>query len=192
MLRRWTLTPHAYQASNGLFFVHGRYYVEIIAATVSDALQEKMAALARAFVTSNPSDAEPLDELSRFPAEHLVPDSHALIADSAFGLDRMDWIFTARYADQTSEATAFVSRRSSPQEAADLANAFHQYWMDYGGEELTPPPSLPSAKIVTILDSYEIVLVHGDILIGVHEATTRDFGQELAARMKRTIEESSP
>jgi hypothetical protein len=185
------LTPYAYRASNGLFFVHGRYYVEIIAAAVDPELQGQMEALARTFVASWQTDTQPLEELTRFPSDGLVPHSRVLIANSAFGLDRLDWVFTAGYADERAEATAFVSQRTSEQDAAELADAFHRYWMDYGGEELVTPASLKDARIVTILDSYEIVMVHGAYLIGVHEASTLAFGLDLAARLKRRIEESS-
>jgi hypothetical protein len=185
------LTPYAYQASNGLFFVHGRYYVEIIAAEVDPQLQAQMEALARSFVASWQPDTQPLEELSRFPSDGLVPHSQALIANSAFGLDRLDWIFTARYEDGKAEATAFVSQRSSAQNAAELADAFHRYWMDYGGEELVAPASLPDARMVNILDSYEIVMVHGAYLIGVHEASSLAFGVDLTVRLKRMIEEPS-
>lgn len=185
------LTPFAYRASNGLFFVHGRYYVEIIAAEASPDLQKQMEALAKTFVAARRADAQHLEELSRFPSEGLVPQSRALIADSAFGLDRLDWIFTARYEDNQAEATAFVSRRTSFQDAAELADAFHRYWMDFGGEKLIAPDALPDARIATILDSYEIVMAHGAYLIGVHEASTLAFGLDLAVRLKRMIEESS-
>lgn len=185
------LTPYAYRASNGLFFVHGRYYVEIIAAEVDPELQIQMGALARSFVASCQPDTQPLEELTRFPLEGLVPHSRALIADSAFGLDRLDWIFTARYKDAQAEATAFISHRPSARDAAELADAFHRYWIDYGGKELVAPDSLPDARMVTILDSYEIVMVHGAYLVGVHEASTRAFGLDLAVRLKRMLEESS-
>jgi hypothetical protein len=185
------LTPYAYRASNGLFFVHGRYYVEIIAAGVDPELQAQMEALARSFVASWQPDTQPLEVLSRFPLEGLAPHSRTLIADSAFGLDRLDWIFTARYEDEKAEATAFVSQRTSTQDAAELADAFYRYWMDYGGEELVAPDVLPGARMVNILDSYEIVMVHGAYLFGVHEASTQAFGLDLAVRLKRMIEEPS-
>ncbi len=184
------LTPFAYRASNGLFFVHGRYYVEIIAAEASPDLQKQMERLAGTFIAARRADAQPLEELSRFPSEGLVPNSRALIADSAFGLDRLDWIFTARYEDSRAEATAFISRRASSQDAAELADAFHRYWLDFGGEELAAPDTLPGARVATILDSYEIVMADGAYLVGVHEASTLAFGLDLAVRIKRMIEES--
>jgi hypothetical protein len=185
------LTPYAYRASNGLFFVHGRYYVEIIAAEVDPELQVQMEALARSFAASWQPDTQPLEELTRFPSDGLVPHSRTLIADSAFGLDRLDWIFTARYEDKQAEATAFISQRMSARDAAELADAFFRYWMDYGGEQLVAPASLPDARIVTILDSYEIAMIHGAYLIGVHEASSLAFGLDLAVRLKRMIEEPS-
>jgi hypothetical protein len=185
------LTPYAYRASNGLFFVHGRYYVEIIASEVSAELRLQMEALARSFVTARRPHTRELETLDRFPLQDLVPHSQTLVATSAFGLDRLDWIFTARYETDRSEATAFISLRSSAQEAVELADAFERYWVDYGGEELAAPDLLPDARMVTILDSYELAMVHGAYLIGVHEASSRAFGLELALRLKRVMEESS-
>lgn len=186
------LTPHAYLASNGLFFVHGRFYVEIIAAQVSADLQTGMQALARDFIAKHEPGDRTLDALSRFPERHRVPHSRGLIANSAFGLDRLDWIFTARYATAVAEATAFLSRRNSAEEATALADAFVRYWLDYGGERLASPAAPVQARLVTILDSFEIVLTHGPYLIGVHEATSLDFGLEVADQLGRSIAEHSP
>lgn len=186
------VTPHAYQASNGLFFVHGRYYVEIIAAQASENLQAKMQALAEAFVADWQANSQPLEELSHFPTRNLVPHSQALVANSAFGLDRLNWIYTARYEKDEAEGVAFISKRSSADEAAQLADAFRDYWMDYGGEALAAPSSLPDIQVVTILDSFEIVLVQDAYLIGVHEASTLDFGILLAGQLKRMIMETAP
>jgi hypothetical protein len=186
------LTPYAYRASNGLFFAHGRYYVEIVASQVSPELQARMEALARSFVDAQPPDTRELEALARFPLEGRVPHSRALIADSAFGLEGLDWIFTAQYRNDLDQATAFLSKRSSAREAAQLADAFQRYWIDYGGEALEAPEVVPNVRMVTILDGYEIAMVHGAYLIGVHEASSRAFGLDLAVRLKRRMEESFP
>lgn len=186
------VTPHAYLASNGLFLVHGRFYVEIIAAQISPDLQTGMRALAKAFVANHEPGSRTLEALTRFPERHRVPHSRALIANSAFGLDRLDWIYTARYAAGGAEATAFLSRRNSAEEATALADAFVQYWLDYGGEALESAAAPAQVRLVTILDSFEIVLTQGPYLIGVHEATTLNFGLEVADRLGRSIAEGGP
>ena len=129
-IQPFDVTPHAYQASNGLFFVHGRYYVEIIAAQLSENLKIKMQDLAQAFVAAWQATPQPLEELDYFPTPNLVPYSQALSASSAFGLDRLNWIYTARYQKDQAEAVAFITKRVSPQEAYDLAGAFSGYWLD--------------------------------------------------------------
>jgi hypothetical protein len=191
-VRPLEVTPHAYQAGNGLFFVHGRYYVEIIAAQLSENMQTKMQAMAQAFVAAQQVNAQPLEALSHFPTCNLVPHSQTLVANSAFGLDRLNWIYTARYEKDQVEGVAFLSKRSSALEAAELANAFRDYWMDYGGEALDAPSAPPDLQVVSILDSYEIVWVQDTYLIGVHEASTLDFGIELAGQLQRTIARTAP
>ncbi len=43
------ITPHAYLSSNGLFMVHGPYYLEIIASEASEVVQKQLKALGEAF-----------------------------------------------------------------------------------------------------------------------------------------------
>ncbi len=181
------LAAHAYLAANGLFFVHGPYYVEIVATEASPDVQRGMNALATAFIASHEVKTEDLAELQLFPADHRVAGSVKLAARSAFGIEGLDGVFTAAYAADHAEALVFVSRRASHQEAQALAGKFHAFWLDFGGEQVAPPADLKDAGIVLILDNYEISLVRGDYFIGVHEAANLDFGLGLVKQLQRDI-----
>ncbi len=181
------LTPYAYQAGNGLFFVHGTNYVEIIAAEDSPEVQKAMNALAAAFIASHAVPAQELAELKLLPPDHRINSSTALESRSAFGIEGLDEVFTAAYAAGQSQALAFVSKRRSRGEAESLAEKFYAFWLEYGGEESTAPADPSGIRIVKILDNYEICMVHGDYLFGVHEAVDLTFGLDLVKQLQRNI-----
>lgn len=186
------LTSHAYLSANGLFLVHGPYYVEIIGAEASDPMQSRMKDLGAAFVRSRTASFEKLPELALFPPDHNVPRTTQLIADSAFGIQILDWVYTSNYADAAAQATAFVSNRESTEQALTALEAFIGYWNEFGGETVQTPDHLPDhlkdVRIVLILDNYEIAMVQGGYLFGVHEATDLEFGLALAAGLQQSIE----
>ena len=186
------VAAHAYMASNGLFFVHGPYYVEIISAENSSSMQAAMKTLAEAFIDARPIQSDPLAALALFPSDHRVPHSVALMADSAFGIEALDWVYTAAYADGEMQAVAFVVPCGSVGKAAELAAAFNGYWMEFGGEKMDPPAVLKDAVLISILDTYEIAMVQGRYLFGVHEATHLDFGVALAEGLRQTIGDYGP
>lgn len=180
--------PYAYLAGNGLFFVHGPNYVEIVAAEASAEIQKAMNNLAAAFIDSHAGRMEELTELKLFPPDERVSGSVALAARSAFGIEGLDEVFTAAYeGDHQAQALAFISRRNSPGEAEASAAKFHAFWLEFGGEETAPPVDMPGLRIATILDNYEICQVQGDYLFGVHEATDLAFGLKLVQQLQGNI-----
>lgn len=194
MQRRSDVEPldlglHAYSAGNGLFLVHGPYYLEIIAAEVSDQMRARAIDLARAFIAGHPVTSFPLTELALFPDNNQVPNSRILNAASVFGLEGLNWVYTNRYAANGEEATLFISRRASRSDASGLALAFNAYWRDYGGEAVVLPKNRLDFRTVTILDNFEIVWVQGDYLLGVHEATDLEFGLGLAEQLRQAVRE---
>lgn len=179
----------AYRAENALFFVHGPYYLEIIASGTEDRLQTSMDALARAFIQSRPVAQATIAERDLFPKPGLVETSISLIPADAFGLAGLDRVFTATYQTPAgAEMTAFLSRRADPREAEGLAGAFVDFIKAYGGEVQASDEPVPGAAVVAILDMVEVVFAEGPFLAGVHEAPDREhavrLAQELAAKLK--------
>jgi hypothetical protein len=181
------IAPYAYLSSNGLFLVHGPYYLEIIASEASQTMQARVKALGQTFIKEHPVASGRIAELDLFPAGHLVPGSRKLIANSAFGIQGMDGVFTAEYADGPARATAFVARRADAGRARTSAEAFIAFWKEYGAEAVAPPDRLPAARIAFILDNYEVVMVTGPYLYGVHEASSLDFGLKVTEGLRQTI-----
>ncbi len=182
-------TRHGYLAGNALFFVHGPFYVEIVGAEASRSVQEGLESLAKAFIGAHTAQVKEPAELQLLPRDHRVDPGVKLTARSAFGIQGLDWIFSAAYSSSPdqAEALAFVSRRDSPAEAAALSDRFHAFWLEFGGAEIAPPAGPPGVRAVLILDNYEICLVRGEYLIGVHEATDLAFGMRLVAQLDDKI-----
>ena len=178
------ITPYAYMASNGLFFVHGPYYVEIISGEKAPDMQAAMKDLAVAFIASRPVPSIPLVVPGLFPTHRRVANSVALVSRSAFGIESLNWVFTAAYADGEHQAIAFIAPCASSGQAKELAGVFLRYWAEFGGEKVASPEPV---GIVTILDNFEIAAVRGNYLYGVHEATHLDFGLALAAGLRQAI-----
>ena len=178
----------AYRAENALFFVHGPYYLEMIASGTDDRLKISMDTLARAFILGRPVAQAAIVERELFPKTGLVETSISLISADAFGVADLDRVFTATYRLAGAEMTAFLSRRADPQAAAALAGAYVNFLKTYGGEVKASDEPVPGGAVVAILDMYEVVFAEGPFLAGVHEAPDRDkavmLAKELAAKLK--------
>ena len=186
------ISDHAYLSSNGLFLAHGPYYLEIVASEASSLMQSHITALGAAFVASHPVETITLPELNLLPPDQLVPNTTKLIAESAFGIQGLDWIYTAGYATEKAKALAFIAKRLTNGRARASADAFIDFWKEYGGEDVPPPGRFKGASIVLILDNHEIAMVHGPYLFGVHEANSLEFGLDVMERLRRAVEEGSP
>jgi hypothetical protein len=187
--RSLELTPDAYQASNGIFFVQGNHYVEIVGSDASEAVVRKMTALARAFVDKHLAESVGMDERSLLPEKGRVADSITLTASDAFGFEGFDRIYSARYEWEGRTAMAYLSRRASAEEAANLVEEYVQFLLTYGGGPVDPPDGAPPVRIIEILGFVQIVFSQGEFLAGVHEAEDLAQGLALAARLYRNVKE---
>ena len=185
------LGQYGYQTANALFFVHGPFYVEIVASDTSEAIIEPMRTLAEAFIKAHPVETQTIDEKALFPEEGLIEDSIALVSADAFGYDRFDRIFTAVYQMGNTELMAYFSRRASSGAAQKLAGGYADFLMAFGGSAAESDLAIPSAKVIFILDTYEVVFSHGPYLVGVREANAQQPAQDLALHLYNRIKEAS-
>ena len=162
------LTRFAYRYRRGLFFVHGPYYVEILAAKEND---------------THAVQTEPIPELDLFPPEDLIPDSVALHPSGAFGFEAFNDLFTARYRLSDSEATVFFRACRSPEAATQLAANYCAFLMEYDGVAVPAISALPNSQQIRVLDTYTLVFTHGDTLAGVQDAATPEQADILARRL---------
>jgi Family of unknown function (DUF6599) len=183
------LTHHAYRTPNALFLTHGRYYLEIIASKASGQVLEPVKKMAEAFIHNTPSDVSIVNETELFPKQELVKNSMVLISSNAFGFDGFDRIYTAEYEFDHSRLTAYLSHRNTPEEAKKMASAYTQFLMTYGGQNIEEKLSIKDARLIKILDTFEIVFSHGSYLAGTREAATKNQAKTLAIRLYHRIKE---
>ncbi len=182
------LTGDAYLAANGLFFVNGPYYLEMIASRESATVQSRMTDLARRFVASHPVSGAPVSPLALLPRQDQVADSAVRVAQNAFGLDGFDDIYTAEYRWQGAEAVAFIAHRSTVAEARAAADELLSYYTEFGGQLMEAPQGKEGLRIVEVLGAYEVIQTLGAYLYGVHEAGDLQQALALTGRIGLAIE----
>jgi hypothetical protein len=177
----------AYKTENALFFVHGRYYVEMIASVSQERMTEEMHEFGENFVRNTMVSKERIKELDMLPSEHLVSESISLLPSDAFGYNRLNSILTAQYLLADTELTAFLSLRQNPAEATDLAESFYHFLLANGGTGAETRVDIPGVKMIEILGTYEIVFNWGSTLAGVHGADNKEAAEMLAMLLKETL-----
>jgi hypothetical protein len=185
------LAQYAYRSPNAIFLVHGRYYVELIASEASDQVMQPMATLAATFVRNTPTAKITIAEKDLFPPQDLIKDSIALIAADAFGFDRLNQVYTAEYRLNGETLMAYLSRRQTPAEAEALAAAYENFLLNFGGQALDQPLPIKDARLIEILDTYEVIFFYGPFMAGVREAATRDQAVKLAIQFISQIREAA-
>jgi hypothetical protein len=180
----------AYRAENALFMAYGAFYLELVASGIDQRLIEALEALARGFIARRPiAAAAAIAERDHFPKDGLAEASIRLIPADAFGVSGLDRVFTATYAVDGGEMTAFLSRRKNPQEAVDLARSYVDFLKNYGGEVGFADEPVGGTAVVAILDMYEVVFSQGNFFGGVHEAPSREKALALAGRLAEKLKE---
>ncbi len=174
---------YAYRSPNAVFFVHGRFYVELIASQASGPAIGSMEMLAATFVRNIKSESAAIAEQDLFPKEYLIENSISLITADAFGFEQLNQVHTAGYRINDSTLMAFLSRRKNSGEAENLALDYGRFLINFGGIQLDSRLPIKKYQYIEILDTFEIIFSHGAFVAGVREAATRDQAEKLAIQL---------
>jgi hypothetical protein len=176
-----------YKTGNGLYFVHGKYYVEAVGSSESTKLLSATVDIAQKIsdVLAPHADTKTLEvEMALFPKENIVPGSIKLYLTSTFGFEGLTDTFAAKYKCGDETVTVFFSKRATAKEARKIAESYYQFLVESGGVE--KPPSLPRklpGRVIDVYGTTEIVFAVGPFVAGVHEAETQQCASELADRL---------
>lgn len=181
------LTPFAYRYQDGLFFVHGPYYVEIRGADDANPLAKAISQLAVAFIAGTRVEAVSIPELTWFPKEGLMANSVALHPAGAFGFKAFDNLFTAGYRMGGNTATAFFRGCASTGAAEQLATAFKNFLVEFDGAVVPVKTSLENAVLVRTMDTYTLVFTQGRTVAGVRDAATPEDAATLAEHLRNGL-----
>ncbi len=175
-----------YQTSNGVYFVHGKFYIELIGSTESSDLDKAMIKVATKFANQTAIDDVKIAEFTLFPEEDFVPGSFKLYLANAFGFDAFTDIFTCRYKLGDQSITTFLSKRPDPQDARTTAESYYNFLIENdAADKPTANKTLKDigAKVLDFYDTTEIIFAIGPFLGGIHEAENQKAAEELATRL---------
>jgi hypothetical protein len=179
------LTAHAYATPNALFFTQGRFYVEIVADR--EGLQPNLSAYAAALLAKLPAAAgETRGGAALFPPQGLAGDTVRLCAADTFGCEGLNNVFTGEYTLKNGKATAFMGERDTPEQAREEARRYLDF-LTANGYQAVEAPDRGDFQVLALDNSFEIVLVRGRTLAGVHDATSLDAALELAAQLRTAL-----
>ncbi len=181
------LSEFAYNTENALYFVHGPYYVEIISSVAQEGMLDLMLSFGENLVKRTAVGHERIDELRLFPSKYLDKESISLLPSDGFGFERFDSIFTARYTIADTEITAFLSKRRSQAEATDLVAAYASFLLANGGSELKLSLDIFGARLVQIMDTFELFFSQANMLAGVHGAESKEKAEQLGLMLKKNL-----
>jgi hypothetical protein len=171
----------AYKTGNALYFVHGKYYIEIVGSSESDKLLKATAEVARKIGTNLAVDPNAnIAELAFFPQENLIPDSFKLYLVSAFGCEKLTDIFTARYKSGEEIITAFISKRTDSKEAEATAENYRNFLTENGAVIKNTDDKTLAGKVMNSYGTTEIVFTVGPFVAGIHEAENQQAAEKLA------------
>ena len=179
------LARHSYKTSNAFYFVHGRFYLELIAGAPTEKLAAAMKAFAANFIEQTEVQEQDIPGLKLFPSENLISQSVRLQPKDAFGYERFDNMFIAKYRIDGVEVTAFISERESASKAARLVDAYYEYLKMFDAVDISV--AIEQAKAVELFDTIEIFFNSGKYIAGVHEASDKAAAEKLAAGLYRQL-----
>lgn len=186
-----------YKTSNALYFVHGRYYIELLGSSESAELLQAMGQVAEN-ISSNllvGKDVK-IPELALFPEENLVLGSIRLYLANAFGFEGLTDTFAAQYSldnevirdpkrkkMRLGTLTAFFSRRSTSKDAQVTAESYCNFLIENGAvAKMTGNEALKNVqgKVLDFYGTTEIVFAIGPFVAGIHEAEDQRSAEKLA------------
>ncbi|MFZ5451952.1 MAG: DUF6599 family protein [Thermodesulfobacteriota bacterium] len=183
------LTAHAYATANALFFTQGKYYVEIVADRAGESLQKSLEAYAAALLAKLPAagQGKAKDPVALFPREGLARDTVRLCTTDSFGCQGLENIHTGEYTLKSGKATAFIAVRDNPALAQKEAKRYLDFLTANGYQKVQAPGAGKDLTILSLDNSFEIIMIQGGTMAGAHDATSLEAALELAARLQTKL-----
>lgn len=178
--QKFTTMQFGYKTSNALYFVHGRYYIEMVGSAESEELFAAMEETAQKLEADLAVSDTEITEFKMFPQENLIPDSFKLYTVSAFGFEGLTDIFTAKYELGGETVTAFISKRDNTKEAELIAERYRDFLIENGAAVKNTNNKMLEGKVMDLFGTTEIVFTVGPFLAGVHEAENQQTAEKLA------------
>ncbi len=174
-------TNFGYRTENAIFFVKGKYYIELIGSAESEPLFNAMTEFAKQLSAELPDQRQ-----FSFPqqlitaGDNLIPGSIKFYTGNALGFDGFDNTFTAVYNIDGSNVTIFLSERPDEKNAEQLAEGYCKFLINTGAEEKSADISIDKARLLDFYGTIELVFNNGPVVAGIHEADDIETAVRLA------------
>jgi len=177
-----------YGTGNGIYFVHGRYYVEMVGSAESGRLIEAMTEAAESFKSKvQVEEAGGLEMLERLAIDGQVPGSVQLYLKDAFGFSGLSDVFTCRYLIDGEEVTGFMSRKESAAAAERAAGSYRSFIMENGAEKTEADDKRLGSAVFDFYGTFEIIVAVDEFVVGVHEAPDKRRAERVAVRVIEAV-----
>jgi hypothetical protein len=176
----------SYFTSNGGFASQGRYYIRMVGSDADPAIQEKVKSLKDALIAHFPSEKLPWTYALFVGQLGVSPGQIKYEKENAFSLSFANQVYTATIPGST-ETSYFISKRSGPQEAGDLAKQLAKSFSEYG-KILKESPLLISNEYIQAVDGIQ---AFQDYVIGVRYAKSEKDAIDSMNRLKAALQKVS-
>lgn len=175
------LAPFSYTTENSLFFIHGRFYVEIVGAQTSEILQKALVKTGEKIIGAYPSETLTLRELPFLPKDNMQKHTIKYFLKNAFGFEKLDHILTVNYDVSGKEVMAFISKRQDASEAKALKEDYRKFLLAIGGKSVSDEKlSIPELVMIDLMGETEYFFSIGRFIAGIHAAPNRESGDQIA------------
>jgi hypothetical protein len=181
-----------YKTGNGLYFVHGKYYVELVGSSESTKLLKAMVEVTQKISSTLTADGNTRAfeaKTALFPKGNIVPGSIKLYLADAFGFEGLTDTFTAQYKIDGETITAFLSKRLDYKDAEAVAESYRNFLIENGAVAKGTTNKILEGKVVDFYDTTEIVLAAGPFVVGIHEAENQQAAEKLAEMLVTRLNE---
>lgn len=128
------LGREGYRTDSNHYFWKGKYYVYIQASIDTEAVVSAGLSVAKALADRLDDSGGPVLGLDLVPKDGVIEDSIQYFKVDAMALDFMTETFTALYPLGDTTVKAFMSRRSSEEEAGKIVEQYAGYLEEYGDD----------------------------------------------------------
>ncbi len=146
---------YGYKTSNALYFIHGKYYIELVGSSESDELSRAMTATAQNIQKNLVVDkVAEITQLSLFPLENLIEGSIKLYLKNAFGFEGLTDVFACRYKIKDQKLTAFLSEYDDAKTALAKADSYYKFLIENGAKNKAASNQILKDNQAKVLDFY--------------------------------------
>jgi hypothetical protein len=183
---------YGYRTENGLYFAHGRIYVEMVGSSAARELRAAMERVAGFLVDSQAAgETARMEDADLFAGEGLIEDTVKLYLNDAFGFERFKGVYTAQYMLGSRPATAFLCRAGTAAEAAVLFEHYRQFLIENGANPVAVPAGELGSRRAEAFDFYgriELVFAAGPFVAGARDCPDAAAAVRLAAMLAGNID----